>query len=79
MMSIGYSGFWGLLSMGLGIVIHIAFASMVVLSAVWLYKKVVAEKDTLKKSSAALEILQQRLAKGEISTEEYRVLRQELQ
>ena len=36
MMSFGYHGFWGWLRMGLGIVIHVAFAAMVVLSAIWL-------------------------------------------
>ena len=79
MMTIGYNGFWGWLSMGLGIVIHVAFAAMVILSAIWLYKKVMSEQKTVKKSDSALDILQQRLAKGEISTEEYRSLRQELE
>lgn len=79
MMSIGYNGFWGWLSMGLGIVIHVAFAAMVVLSAIWLYKKVMSGQEAVKKSDSALDILQQRLAKGEVSAEEYRVLRQELE
>ena len=78
-MSIGYNGFWSLLSMGLGLVIHAAFATMVVLSAIWLYKKVMADKEMVKESGSALDILQQRLAKGEISTEEYRALREELE
>ncbi|MDF2501879.1 MAG: Protein of unknown function rane [Anaerosporomusa subterranea] len=79
MMSIGYNGFWGWLSMGLGVVIHIAFAAMVVLSAIWLYKHVMSGPKKERKSETALDILQQRLAKGEISVEEYRTMRQELE
>jgi putative membrane protein len=78
MMISGHSGFWGLLSMGLGIVIHVAFAAMVVFSAIWLYKKVIAENNMMKQADHALDILRQRLAKGEISVAEYRSLRKEL-
>lgn len=79
MMSIGYNGFWGWLSIGLGIVIHVAFAAMVILSAVWLYKKVMSEPETGNRSDSALNILQRRWAKSEISAEEYRTIRQELE
>jgi putative membrane protein len=78
-MSIGYNGFWGWLSMGLGVVIHVAFATMVILSAMWLYKKVISGPEVTTKPNSAFDILQQRLAKGEISVEEYRVIRQELE
>lgn len=79
MMSFGYNGFLDWLSMGLGLVIHVAFAAMVVLSAIWLYKKVLSREENENKPGHALDILQHRLAKGEISTEEYRLLRRELE
>jgi putative membrane protein len=79
MMSIGYNGFWSWLTMGLGVVMHVAFAAMVILSAIWLYKKVISGPEVTTKPTSAVDILQRRLAKGEINVEEYQVMRQELE
>lgn len=78
MMIFGH-GLFAWLNMGLGLVIHIAFALMVVLSAIWLYKKVMSGKEVTNKPASAIEILRQRLAKGEICLEEYHALRKELE
>lgn len=63
------NGFGGPMFMGL---IFLA----VIITAVWL---IAGKRKENNKNSSAFEILQERLAKGEISPEEFRILRKELE
>lgn len=78
MMMHGFDGPLGWLALILGTVIHIAFAVTVVLAAVWLFKSLFRGADDYSGERRAEIILKQRYAKGEISLEDYRRMKEEL-
>jgi putative membrane protein len=79
MMGYGFSGPFGWLGMGLGIIVHLAFTALVIMAAVWLFKALFRSNSQDESRSNALEILKQRYAKGEITTDEYRLMKKELE
>lgn len=79
MMGYGFSGPFGWLGMGFGIITHIAFAALVVMAAVWMFKAVSRSGQLGGKQIGAIEILKQRYAKGEITSEEYQRIKKELE
>lgn len=75
MMMHGFGAFsW--LGIILGFVVHVAFAVMVVLSAIWLYRSLF-KKDTVDFATPE-QILQQRYAKGELSLEDFQMMKHHL-
>ena len=78
MMGYGFSGPFGWLGMGLGIIVHLAFTALVIMAAVWLFKALFRSGSQNEPRTDALEILKQRYAKGEITTDEYRHMKKEL-
>jgi putative membrane protein len=79
MMGYGFSGPFGWLGMGLGIIIHLAFTALVIMAVVWLFKALFRSGSQNEPRTNALEILKQRYAKGEITTDEYRHMKKELE
>ncbi|MDR7868848.1 MAG: SHOCT domain-containing protein [Sporomusaceae bacterium] len=78
MMMYGFDGPLGWLPMVLGMVIHIAFAVMVVLAAIWLFRSLFRGAEQYSGERKAEIILKQRYAKGEISLEDYQRMKKEL-
>jgi putative membrane protein len=78
MMMHGFDDPFGWLAIILGVVVHIAFAVMVVLAAVWLFKSLFRGAEQYSGDRKAEVILKQRYAKGEISIEDYRRMKNEL-
>lgn len=78
MMMYGFDGPIGWLAMVLGVVIHIAFAVMVVLAAIWLFRSLFRGAEQYSGDRKAEIILKQRYAKGEISIEDYQRMNKEL-
>jgi len=77
MMGYGFDGPMGWLGMGIGMVVHLAFVGLIVLATIWMFRAVFPGKRD-ENAPASLEILKQRLAKGEISRDEYLQLKQDL-
>lgn len=80
MMMYGYGGgsALGWIAMILGIVVHVAFAAMVVLAAIWLFRTLFRSGEAISGSHKADVILKQRYAKGEITFDEYQKMKQDL-
>jgi putative membrane protein len=79
MMGYGFSGPLGWLGMGFGVIIHLAFAALVIMAAIWMFKSVFRGGHQLERQTGAVEIVKQRYAKGEITGEEYQRLKKELE
>lgn len=79
MMGYGFSGPFGWLGMGLGIIVHLAFTVLIIMAAVWLFKALFRSGSQNEPRTDALEILKQRYAKGEITTDEYQRMKKELE
>lgn len=79
MMGYGYGSSMGWLGMGFGIVIHLAFAALIIMAAIWMFKAVFRGGCRGEKPTGAIEILKQRYAKGEITNEEYQSMKKELE
>ncbi|AJQ26249.1 MULTISPECIES: SHOCT domain-containing protein [Pelosinus] len=79
MMGYGFSGPFGWLGMGLGILVHLAFTALVIMAAIWLFKTLFRSGSQNEPRTDALEILKQRYAKGEITTDEYQHIKKELE
>jgi putative membrane protein len=77
-MMMGY-GFGGGFGMMIGMITHLAFAAMIIMAAIWMYKTAVRGGKEAQIQTGALEILKQRYAKGEITTEEYQTMKKELE
>jgi len=77
MMGYGFDGPLGWLGLGIGLIVHLAFVVLIILTVVWMFKAVFPGKAS-NGSLDSLEILKQRFAKGEIDGDEYRRLKQEL-
>ena len=65
--------------MMIGMITHLAFAAMIIMAAIWMFKTVVRGGKEVQGQTGALEILKQRYAKGEITTEEYQNMKKELE
>ncbi|VBB08954.1 Hypothetical protein LUCI_4240 [Lucifera butyrica] len=76
--SYGYGGPLTWLGMGFGMIIQLAFTALVILAVVWMYKAVFRNGNRTEGRNGALEILQTRYAKGEITREEYQQIKKEL-
>lgn len=77
----GYGGGMGYFGMGLGLVLHVLVLAVLVMAAVWLYRALRRPAGTAGEAGAtdALEVLKMRLARGEITPEEYRERKAELE
>ena len=78
MMGFGFEGPLGWLGIGIGMIVHLAFVVVIILAAVWMFKAVFPPKSS-NGSPGSMEILKQRYAKGEVNSEEYRLMKQELE
>lgn len=78
MMMYGLNGPLSWLAMALGIVVHLAFAAMVVLAAIWLFRSLFSGASRYSGERRAEIILKQRYAKGELSLDEYSRMKKEL-
>jgi len=79
MMGYGFSGPLGWLAMGFGMIIHLAFAALIIMAAIWMFKAVFRGGHQPERQTGAVEILKQRYAKGEITGEEYQRMKKELE
>lgn len=79
MMGCGINGSFGWLGMGLGMIIHLAFAALIIMAAVWLFKALFQGGNQGKKTAGPLDILKERYAKGEITAEDYQRLKREIE
>ena len=77
MMGYGLGGALGWLGMVIGMVVHLAFIGLIVLATIWMFRTVFPGKRD-SNTPASTEILRQRYAKGELSRDEYRQLKQDL-
>ena len=78
MMGYGYGSSLGWLGMGFGMIIHLAFTALIIMAVIWMYKSVFRSGCHIGAQTSALEILQQRYAKGEISRDEYLQMKKDL-
>lgn len=78
MMGYGFGGPLGWFGMGLGMIIHLAFTALVIMAAIWMFKAVFDGGRLAKKQTGAVEILKERYARGEITSEEYQRMKKEL-
>ena len=78
MMMYGINGPLGWLAVALGVAVHVAFAVMVVLAAIWLFRSLFRGAEQCSGDHKAETILKQRYARGEISGEEYQRMKNEL-
>ena len=74
-------GPFGYLGMGIGMLMHVLVLAVLVLFAVWLFRSLKSGSVTKHEEAPAnaLEVLKLRLAKGEITLEEYRERKEELE
>ncbi|SFL49083.1 SHOCT domain-containing protein [Pelosinus propionicus] len=79
MMGYGFGGPFGWLGMILGILVHLAFTALVIMAAAWLFKALFRGGSQNELRIDALEILKQRYAKGEITTDEYQRMKKEME
>jgi len=79
MMGYGYGSSMGWLGMGFGIIIHLAFIALIIMAAIWMFKTAFRGEHREEKQTGAIEILKQRYAKGEITSEEYKSMKKELE
>lgn len=79
MMGYGYGSSMGWLGMGFGMIIHLAFAALIIMAAIWMFKAAFRGGHREEKPTSAIEILKQRYAKGEITKEEYQSMKKELE
>jgi len=73
----GYGMFDGRF-MWIGMLLHLLLVVGVILLVIWLIKKLTQPKHVKFESSAAIEIIKERYAKGEITKEEFENLRKDL-
>lgn len=79
MMGYGFGGPLGWLGMGFGMIIQLAFAALIIMAAVWVFKAVFRGGHQAERQTDAIEILKERYAKGEITSEEYQRMKKELE
>jgi putative membrane protein len=78
MMGYGFGGPVSWIGMGFGFIIHLAFAALIIMGAVWMFKALFNSTHHSQNEAVALDIVKQRYAKGEITAEEYRRMTKEL-
>lgn len=66
--------FW--FSMGLSVLFTVLFGAVLVLAIIWLWRRIRAEDAG--RSEEALRVLEQRYARGEVTSEEFRRMKREL-
>ncbi len=70
----------GYVGMGIGMVMHVLVLAVLVMLAVWLFRSLKGGSAAKEEApTSALEVLKLRLAKGEITLEEYRERKAELE
>ena len=74
----GYGNSMGWLGMGFGMILNLAFIALIIMAVIWMFRAVSSGGQRPEKSSGALEILKERYAKGEITSEEYQSIKNEL-
>jgi putative membrane protein len=74
---VGYGMFGGQF-MWVGMLLHLLLVVGIILLVIWLIKKLTQPKHVNVESSAAIEIIKERYAKGEITKEEFENLRKDL-
>lgn len=79
MMGYGYGSSMGWLGMGLGMIIHLAFSALIIMAVIWMFKTVFRGGCRTYSQTGAVDILKERYAKGEITSEEYHGMRKELE
>ncbi len=79
MMGYGFGGQLGWLGMGFGMIIQLAFAVLIIMAAVWMFKAVFRGGHQAERQTDVIEILKERYAKGEITSEEYQRMKKELE
>ena len=79
MMMYGYGNGMGWLGMGLGMIIHLAFTALIIMAVVWLFKALFRSGLPVQNQSGAVEILRQRFAKGELTSDEFQRMKKELE
>ena len=79
MMGYGYGSSMGWLGMGFGMIIHLAFTALIIMAAIWMFKTAFRGGHKEEKQTGAIEILKQRYAKGEITSEEYQHIKKEVE
>lgn len=81
-MMMGYYGYgggpFGWANLGLSFIIHLAFAAVVVLAAIWLLRLVLRGGQQAYREPDAMEILRRRYARGEITAEEFQRMKKDL-
>lgn len=73
----GSGGPFGMMAMGIGVFLHAAFAALVVMGAIWLFKSI-TRNDGKSNNTSAVEILKQRYAKGEITSDQFEAMKKEI-
>ena len=79
MMGYGYGSSMGWLGMGFGMIINLAFTALIIMAAIWMFKAAFRGGHREEKQTGAIEILKERYAKGEITSEEYQRMKKELE
>ena len=84
MMGYGFGGPFGggmsWLGAGFGLITHLAFTILIIMAAIWLFKAAFrGNYHNFNQQNDAMEILKQRYAKGEISSEEFQRMKKELE
>jgi len=78
MMGYGYGNSMGWLGMGFGMLMNLAFTALLIMAVIWMFKAVFRGGHREEKSTGALEILKERYARSEITSEEYQHMKNEL-
>lgn len=79
MMGYGFGSSLGWLGMGFGMIINLAFIALIIMAAIWMFKAVFRGGQPVERRTGAVEILKERYAKGEITSEEYQRMKRELE
>ena len=79
MMGYGYGSSMGWLGMGFGMIMFLAFTALFIMVIIWVFKEVFRGVHRHEKTTGALEILKERYARGEITSEEYQRINKELE
>lgn len=79
-MGCDFSGPIGWFGTGLGLITDIAFTALVIFGVIWAFKQLSRNGEGFRSNKPnALELLKQRYAKGELSSEEYQHMKTELE